>query len=139
MTRTVKMKIGLGAALLAILGIIFASLYPFDEVQAPATPAQENNTLTEAEIKNKNFVPECDEASQEQCAIKEFSNEISREEAKKLILEGKVTSLFQAHSLEVRLTIEEGEFSTREPKIDEVWKVRKECGSLCSKMVLSTE
>ena len=133
------MKIGLGAALLAILGIIFASLYPFDEVQAPATPLQESHTLTEAEIKNENFVPECDDHMQEQCAIKEFSNEISREEAKKLILEGKVTSIFQAHSLEVRLTTEEGEFSTREPEIDEVWKVWKACGSRCAKIQLATE
>ena len=64
---------------------------------------------------------------------------MSREEAKKLILEGKVTSIFQAHSLEVRLTTEEGEFSTREPEIDEVWKAWKACGSRCAKIQLATE
>jgi hypothetical protein len=37
------------------------------------------------------------------------------------------------------LTTEEGEFSTREPEIDEVWKVWKACGNLCSKIQLATE
>ncbi len=94
-------------------------------------------------LKSPEYLPSCEgDEETTQCSLAPQAlsyHEIPREEAKNLILEGKVTSLFQAHSLEVRLTTEEGVFSTREPKIDEVWKVRKECGSLCSKMILSTE
>ncbi len=147
MTSTAKMKLGIGALLLAIIGIVFASLYPFDEVQAPANPLQETTPLTEPEtepsidpeIKNETFVPSCDENSGEQCAVNEFPKEISREEAKNLILEGKVKSLFQAHSLQVQLTTDEGSFTTQEPVIDEVFKVWKECGEACKGIPLATE
>lgn len=91
------------------------------------------------EIKNEVFVPNCEENPNEQCAINAFPKDISREEAKNLILEGKVKSLFQAHSLEVHLETDEGSFTTKEPVIDEVWKVRKECGSPCATMELATE
>ena len=149
------MKLGIGAAFIAIIGIVFASLYPFDEVQAPETPLQETTPLIDPEtepsidpetepsidpeIKNKTFVPSCDENSGEQCTLNEFPKEISREEAKNLILEGKVKSLFQAHSLQVELTTDEGSFTTQEPVIDEVFKVWKECGEACKGIPLATE
>lgn len=143
MTTTTKMRLGIGALFLAIIGIVFASLYPFDEVQAPANPLQETTPLTEPgvdpEIKNETFVPSCDESSGEQCEVSEFPKEISREEAKNLILEGKVKSLFQAHSLQVELTTDEGSFTTQEPVIDEVFKVWKECGEACKGIPLATE
>ncbi|PZM87246.1 MAG: hypothetical protein DLD55_02425 [candidate division SR1 bacterium] len=95
------------------------------------------------EVKSPEYLPSC-EGDEEmiQCSLPPMPLElqrISREEAKKLILEGKVKSLFQAHSLQVNLTTEEGSFTTQEPKIDEVWKVWKACGSPCAQMQLATE
>lgn len=135
MTTTAKMKLGIGALLLAIIGIAFASLYPFDEVQAPTIPLQE----IQPEIKSETFVPNCDENTGEQCALNELPKEISREEAKNLILEGKVKNLFQAHSLQVQLTTDEGSFTTQEPVIDEVFKVWEACGEPCKDIPLATE
>lgn len=125
--------------LLAIIGIIFASLYPFDEVQAPARPPQESLPLTGSEIKNETFVPGCNESSGEQCAVSEFPKEISREEAQNLILDGKVKSIFEAHSLQVELTTDEGEFTAQEPVIDAVFRTVDKCGEICKNILLATE
>ena len=127
----------IGTAILALIVL----LYPLHKCNAPDEESAFNlSSWNKEQVKKPENVPSCwTENEWEQCAIKEFPNEISREEAKNLILEGKVKSIFQAHSLEVRLTTEEGELSTREPKIDEVWEVLKACGNLCSKMQLATE
>lgn len=105
----------------------------------------DHETIENPEVKNKENVLTCDESDPfSQCEISQELVEvsspiISREEAKRLILEGKVKSVFQAHSLEVELKTEEGNFSTKEPKIDEVFEVWRTCGNLCAEMELATE
>lgn len=42
MTKTRKIQVGLGVFIAALLAIGFASIYPFDKVQAPETPLSEN-------------------------------------------------------------------------------------------------
>lgn len=105
-------------------------------------------------IKNTKNVPICDENWTEQCglepiieseAITETSGnnipikKISREEAKKLILNGEIISVFQRHNLELQLKTKKESFLTIEPKIDEVFELIQACGDTCSKMQLATE
>lgn len=92
-------------------------------------------------IKSIQQVPACwTGGTSEQCAIfSPYQKNISREEAKNLILEGKVKSLFQAHSLQVDLTTDEGSFTTQEPAIDEVFEIIKKCGEACKDIPLATE
>lgn len=65
---------------------------------------------------------------------------VSWEEARQLILNGEVEYIFQAHSLEVQLTLDDGRhLITTEPSIDEVFLVVGECGSTCLNIGLATE
>ena len=99
-------------------------------------------------VKNAENVASCDENNPtEQCALTlapihnpENRTVISREEAKKLILEGKVASVDQTHALTVGLDTHEGEeFIALEPKIDEVFKIINECGEVCKNIRKGTE
>lgn len=65
--------------------------------------------------------------------------EISREEAKNLILAWKIKSIFQTHSLIVGLTTDEGWFTTIEPIIDEVFEIVEQCWDVCKDIRLATE
>lgn len=57
-----------------------------------------------------------------------------------LILSGGVKEVAQYHSLEVTLTLDDGrKVSTKEPVIDEVFKVIERCGDLCEDIVRVTE
>jgi hypothetical protein len=68
------------------------------------------------------------------------ANRISWEEARQLILSGAVEFVFQAHSLEVQLTLSDRRrYITTEPSIDEVFRVIGECGSPCMNIGLATE
>jgi hypothetical protein len=68
------------------------------------------------------------------------ANSISWEAARQLILNGEVEMVFQAHSLEVWLTLEDGRrVVTTEPSIDEVFTVVEECGDPCAGIALATE
>jgi hypothetical protein len=65
---------------------------------------------------------------------------ISWEEARQFILSGAVEFVFQAHSLEVQLTLHDGQhFITTEPSIDEVFRVVGDCGTPCMNIGLATE
>ncbi len=65
---------------------------------------------------------------------------ITWEEARTFILNGEVASAFQAHSLEVRLTLKDGrQVTTTEPTIDAVFAVIEECGDVCADIALATE
>lgn len=102
-------------------------------------------------IKNSEQVPSCEEWDEQgQCAItfeSEIQNpgenqpkEISREEAKKLILWGKVRQIFQSHALDVKLTTKDGKkFHTKEDRIDDIFKVIDQCGNPCKDIPLATE
>jgi hypothetical protein len=66
--------------------------------------------------------------------------QIEWEEAKNLILNGEVTEVFQLHSLEVILTLEDGTtVVTIEPNIDDVFDVLEECGEVCADVTVATE
>jgi hypothetical protein len=48
--------------------------------------------------------------------------------------------IFQAHSLEVVLTLKDGEHVvTTEPSIDDVFRVVEACGDACANIVMATE
>lgn len=65
---------------------------------------------------------------------------VSWEKAKALILDGLVAAVFQAHSLEVTLTLKDGrQLITTEPEIDAVLRVIEECGEPCADIRVATE
>jgi inhibitor of cysteine peptidase len=65
---------------------------------------------------------------------------IEWQEARELILSGRVEQVVQLHSLEVRLYLEDGRtLVTTEPSIDDVFDVVDECGEPCVDMILATE
>jgi inhibitor of cysteine peptidase len=66
--------------------------------------------------------------------------EIAWDEARELILAGRVEQVTQLHSLEVTLALEDGRrLVTREPAIDDVLDVVDACGEPCADMILATE
>ena len=61
------------------------------------------------------------------------------DEATKLILDGKVVQVTQYDNLIVILVLEDGQIvSTREPVIDEVFNLIKECGDPCKDIEVPT-
>jgi hypothetical protein len=65
---------------------------------------------------------------------------VTWDEAKGLITGGMVTQAFQTHALEVRLNLKDGtSVVTTEPRIDEVFRVIRECGAPCSSIMIATE
>jgi hypothetical protein len=85
--------------------------------------------------------PGAAETTPEPCAeVTPESNQVSWEEAVRLILSGEVTMIFQAHSLEVVLTLTDGgHVVTTEPAIDDVFRVVQDCGETCSDILMATE
>jgi len=62
------------------------------------------------------------------------------EQAKELLLAGKVESLTQAHDRTVILTLKDGsQFTTKEPTLDEIFKRVEQCGAKCSEITIATE
>jgi hypothetical protein len=71
---------------------------------------------------------------------KNLKNYISWNHAIDLILDNQVNTIFQAHSLEVKLELKSGEWvSTIEPSIDNIFIVIKKCGSPCENIDEITE
>jgi hypothetical protein len=69
-----------------------------------------------------------------------FLPDLSWDEAQKLILDGKVKQVSQAHSLFVLLTLADGRtLKTIEPRIDAVLEVVKQCGAKCAGLRIATE
>lgn len=65
---------------------------------------------------------------------------ITWEEAKTLIVDGKVAGVAQSHSLDVTLSLKDGRIvNTVEPEIDAVFVLLDECGEICSDVVRATE
>jgi hypothetical protein len=61
-------------------------------------------------------------------------------EAQSLILSGEVAQIVQGHSLQVKLTLQDGsQVITVEPSIDEVLKVVEQCGPPCAGILVATE
>jgi uncharacterized protein YceK len=62
------------------------------------------------------------------------------EQAKEWILAGKVETLTQAHNLTVILVLKDGsQFTTKEPVLDEIFKVVEQCSAKCSEITIATE
>jgi len=62
------------------------------------------------------------------------------EDAQNMILNGEVTTIFQAQSLDVTLTLTDGtQVKTTEPTIDAVFAVIEQCGDTCANISLATE
>jgi hypothetical protein len=65
---------------------------------------------------------------------------VTWEEAEQLIRNGEVTQVFQAHSLQVTLTLADGrQVVTTEPSIDAVFRVIQDCGQPCADILQATE
>ena len=65
---------------------------------------------------------------------------LSWPEAEQMILSGDVQQVAQTHALAVYLTLKDGrEFVTKEPSIDEVFRVVERCGEKCAGIALATE
>ncbi len=70
----------------------------------------------------------------------ETADQISWEEALALLNSGEVTSVFQAHSLSVTLTLKDGRtLHTVEPAIDDIFAAVEACGEPCADIALATE
>lgn len=75
-----------------------------------------------------------------QCQVKLQVPSISWEEAKQLILAGKVEQIHQFHNLTVNLLLKDGTTRTTfEPKIDAVSEVIDQCGKPCFDIIRATE
>ncbi len=67
-------------------------------------------------------------------------SDISWDEAREIILSGRVEQVFQLHSRQVTLYLEDGRrLVTVEPHIDAVFDVVEECGDPCADVILATE
>lgn len=61
-------------------------------------------------------------------------------QAKEMILDGKVESLTQAHDRTVILTLKDGsQFTTKEPVLDDIFRLLQQCGAKCSEIIIATE
>jgi hypothetical protein len=66
--------------------------------------------------------------------------ETTWEQAKEMILAGKVRTITQFHDLKVILDLKDGsQLTITEPAIDEVFRVVEQCGAKCENMGLITE
>ena len=88
-----------------------------------------------------NAEPGAVESTPEPCTeVTPESNEVSWAEAEQMILNGEVAMIFQAHSLEVVLTLKDGSHVlATEPTIDEIFRVVQACGETCADIVMATE
>lgn len=65
---------------------------------------------------------------------------VSWDEAVHLLHEGHVTQVFQAHSLMVTLTLDDGAtVTTTEPSIDQIFFEIEACGAPCANIAQATE
>ena len=65
---------------------------------------------------------------------------LSWPEAEQMILSDDAQQIAQTHALSVYLTLKDGrEFVTKEPSIDEVFRVVERCGDKCAGIALATE
>ena len=66
--------------------------------------------------------------------------EVSWEEAIEILNSGEVVSVYQLHSLEVGLELEDGSMiTTVEPRIDDIFHEVEKCGAPCQGIILATE
>lgn len=66
--------------------------------------------------------------------------EIEWEQAKEMILAGKVKTLTQAHDHTVILTLKDGsQFTAKEPVLDDIFRLVEQCGAKCAEVMIATE
>ena len=62
------------------------------------------------------------------------------ETAVAILNSGDVVEIFQTHSLDVRLTLQDGRIiKTVEPNIDDIFRAIEDCGEPCSDILMATE
>jgi hypothetical protein len=65
---------------------------------------------------------------------------VSWEEAIQILNSGEVVGIFQLHSLDVTLELEDGSMiHTVEPRIDDIFLEVERCGAPCQGIILATE
>ncbi len=68
------------------------------------------------------------------------NREVTWEEAIEILNSGEVVSVYQLHSLEVGLELEDGSMiTTVEPRIDDIFHEVEKCGAPCQGIILATE
>ena len=88
---------------------------------------------------NSKLQPDVDALYNAVIASFSFLPDLAWSEAASLILDGKVKSIFQTHSLDVTLTLLDGRsLTTVEPQIDAVIAIIKQC-SKCANLSFATE
>ena len=66
--------------------------------------------------------------------------QVNRDKAKEMILSGEVKTIVQSHDLEVILQLEDGrQFISKEPELDSIVQILKECGARCSTTSLMSQ
>jgi hypothetical protein len=108
----------------------FEETYPLDVAGLPAgTYTVDVNGVTDTfTLDVDNVLPEATPMT------------LSWPEAEQMILSGEVQQVAQTHALAVYLTLKDGrEFVTKEPSIDEVFRVVERCGEKCAGIALATE
>lgn len=88
---------------------------------------------------NSKVQPDVDALYNALLASFSFLPDLTWSEAQSLILDGKVKSVFQSHSLDVTLTLIDGRsLTTIEPQIDAIIAIIKQCGK-CANLSFATE
>jgi hypothetical protein len=96
-------------------------------------------TLSVQPLGNSKAQPDVDALYNAVNASFSFLPDLAWSEAVSLILEGKVKSVFQTHSLDVTLTLTDGRsLTTIEPQIDAVIAIIKQCNK-CANLSFATE
>ena len=91
------------------------------------------------------FLSACSSNSAEPNKAAEQTNltvpqETKWEQAKELILARKVETLTQSHDRTVILTLKDGsQFTTKEPVLDDIFRLVEQCGAKCSEIMIATE
>ncbi len=98
------------------------------------------NGLTQCAINlEENLGEKWEEGHSEKLPLNSITN-LSRDEAKSFIMEGKATSVAQAHDLTIKFSDTEWKrYKTIEPEIDAIFDIIKQCGERCKDIPMMTE
>lgn len=154
MAKNKKISLWVIALIVIVIWIIFALCYPTENVHAPENPINEitpetNNTQLYCDDWTLCELPEIEKIEKNDTnklvnawTTKEEKPypEISREDAKSLIKEGSIYSATQTHNKTVVLELKNRFlYQTKEPNIDDIFKIIEDCWKLCDDIIMATE